>query len=116
LNKQEKKHRYLELLPKLRRIARRHGYALAVHGSMQRDFDLVAIPWVDKFSRPLIFLDAIMKAIDGTQGTNFGVWKPNGRKAYSIQLPDFLRTGMYLDISIPACGEHIDFRKRFYSE
>lgn len=28
-------------------IARQHGYALAVHGTMARDFDLVAIPWTD---------------------------------------------------------------------
>jgi len=33
--------------PDLARIAREHGYALAVHGSLQRDFDIIAIPWAE---------------------------------------------------------------------
>jgi hypothetical protein len=39
---------YMCLYPGLATIARRHGYALACHGSMARDMDLVAIPWVEK--------------------------------------------------------------------
>lgn len=31
----------------LQEIAKKHGYALLLHGSMNRDFDLVAVPWVD---------------------------------------------------------------------
>jgi hypothetical protein len=31
--------------PDLAEITRKHGYALAVHGSLARDFDLIAIPW-----------------------------------------------------------------------
>lgn len=38
---------YCCLYPKLAAIARSHGYALAVHGSLQRDFDLVAVPWTE---------------------------------------------------------------------
>lgn len=33
--------------PDLAEIARGCGYALAVHGSLARDFDLIAIPWAD---------------------------------------------------------------------
>ena len=33
------------LIEPLRAVAREHGYALTEHGSMQRDIDLVAIPW-----------------------------------------------------------------------
>lgn len=36
------------LYPDLAEIARAHGYALAVHGSLARDFDLIAIPWREK--------------------------------------------------------------------
>lgn len=43
---------YTSLLPTLRKIARKHGYALAVHGSGQRDFDLIAFPWIETVSRP----------------------------------------------------------------
>jgi hypothetical protein len=35
------------LLPALREVARRFGYALAVHGSLEWDIDLVAVPWCE---------------------------------------------------------------------
>lgn len=31
----------------LKEIAKEYGYNLVVHGSMARDLDLIAIPWVD---------------------------------------------------------------------
>lgn len=43
---------YCALYPDLAKIARDHGYALCVHGSMQRDFDLVCVPWVKNPSPP----------------------------------------------------------------
>lgn len=36
--------------PQLAEIVRAHGYALAVHGSLARDFDMIAIPWADTVS------------------------------------------------------------------
>ena len=45
--------------PDLAEICRSHGYALAVHGSLARDFDLVAIPWAETVSDPQVVLDAI---------------------------------------------------------
>ena len=41
------------LYPKLSDVFRAHGYALAVHGSVGTDFDLVAVPWVDEAGEPL---------------------------------------------------------------
>lgn len=35
------------LYPELCRLFQKHGYALAVHGSLARDLDLIAIPWID---------------------------------------------------------------------
>ena len=32
----------------LKQIAEHYGYNLVIHGSLDRDLDLVAIPWVDK--------------------------------------------------------------------
>lgn len=40
------------LYPDLARTFREHGYALAVHGSLQRDFDVIAIPWTEDPSPP----------------------------------------------------------------
>ena len=36
-----------QLIDPLRKTARRYGYALGVHGSLERDIDLIAVPWVD---------------------------------------------------------------------
>lgn len=38
------------MYPELCEIFRKNGYALAVHGSLARDFDLIAIPWAEKVS------------------------------------------------------------------
>ncbi|HKB93311.1 MAG TPA: hypothetical protein VKC62_03635, partial [Gaiellaceae bacterium] len=43
---------YCYLVPILAEVAREHGYALAVHGTMARDLDLVAIPWIDAAGSP----------------------------------------------------------------
>lgn len=38
---------YACMYPQLAELCRQHGYALAAHGTLGRDFDLIAIPWVD---------------------------------------------------------------------
>ena len=40
------------LYPKLAKLFREHGYALAVHGSVGTDFDLIAVPWVEEAGDP----------------------------------------------------------------
>ncbi len=73
------------LYPELAKLAREHGYALAVHGSLQRDFDLIAVPWVDRPSEPHLLVDAITTAFDVRV---VGSWaeKPHGRLAVSISV------------------------------
>lgn len=39
---------YAWMVPRLTEVARDCGYALGVHGSMHRDLDLIAVPWVDE--------------------------------------------------------------------
>jgi hypothetical protein len=43
---------YCALYPQLAEIARKHGYAMAIHGSLARDFDLICIPWTEKPGLP----------------------------------------------------------------
>lgn len=38
------------LLHKMRKLARNHGWTVAIHGSLRRDIDLIAVPWVDEAS------------------------------------------------------------------
>lgn len=51
-----------DLYPELARIFQKHGYALAVHGSLRKDLDLIAVPWAEKISSP----EAILEEIEET--------------------------------------------------
>jgi len=92
---------YTELLPAIRDVAKQHGYAIAVHGSLRRDFDLIAVPWVDDISDEETLLFAIMDTIKLNKSwkdhaLNTLEKKPRGRTAYQIMLG----AGMYIDLSI----------------
>lgn len=50
---------YVSLFPHLAKIANKHGYALAAHGSVVRDMDLVAIPWTDEATDAEILMNAV---------------------------------------------------------
>jgi hypothetical protein len=52
---------YLGLYPELAEVTRSHGYALAAHGSMARDFDLICIPWIEDASEPDVVVKAIIR-------------------------------------------------------
>lgn len=44
-------------------IARKHGYALCIHGTVTRDLDLVAIPWTAEAVDAVALKDALMEHI-----------------------------------------------------
>lgn len=99
---------YVALYPMLQQIAKRYGYALAVHGSLHRDFDLVAIPWIDEAGDPMKLMRAIKRAtrtVITCEGfDHIGDWKPtekpHGRMAFSLHVTNQGMYGGYLDISI----------------
>ena len=76
---------YTSIIPKIRKVARQHGYAIGVHGSLRRDLDLIAVPWSNKYSDKQILSEAIQKAACGLVSTD-NRWesKPNGRCAISL--------------------------------
>ncbi|PPU15805.1 hypothetical protein XacyCFBP2565_08400 [Xanthomonas arboricola pv. corylina] len=53
---------YMCLYPGLAQVARSHGYALAVHGSLARDMDLIAVPWIEAAADPADVVAAIEQA------------------------------------------------------
>lgn len=55
---------YAQILPKIRGAAKELGYA-AIHGSMQRDFDLLAVPWVEEAAPAETLVAAIAEAVHG---------------------------------------------------
>jgi hypothetical protein len=74
----------------LKEIAQEYGYNLVVHGSMNRDLDLIAIPWVNDPKPELELINALNKYLNGwtTESTALylhGVL-PGGRHSYVIQL------------------------------
>lgn len=100
---------YVALYPMLHVIAKRHGYALTVHGSLHRDFDLVAVAWVEKASSPLQLIQAFKKATAAVTHHEDGDYlikdcaptkKPHGRVAYSLHVTNYGMYGGYLDISV----------------
>lgn len=73
------------LYPDLARIFLDSGYALAIHGSLQRDVDLVAIPWIEKPESIENILKEIVskfaiKTIDEPEN------KQHGRIAYTLSI------------------------------
>ena len=82
-------------------MAHEVGYSVGVHGSLKRDFDLIAAPWTneavgnaDLVKHLCAGLNA--KIIDGPE------YKPLGRVAVNLQIDGFYKT---IDLSIMPRGE-----------
>ena len=76
---------YAAMYPEMVAIARRYGYALAIHGSMRRDFDVVAIPWTDVTGKPSELVSELIRTFDMKQIGDAGP-KPHGRIAYTLSI------------------------------
>jgi len=84
---------YAQLLPRIRETAKQLGYAVAIHGTMQRDFDLLATPWVEEAASPEELVNAIRDQVGGFiigDLTDLGriteepTRKPHGRLSWNI--------------------------------
>ncbi len=83
---------YSQLLPIIREEGKRLGYAIAVHGSMQRDLDLIAVPWIEDASSTEELVAMIAKSVSGfvigdvhtRGGLDEPTQKPHGRKSWNI--------------------------------
>ena len=76
------------LYPKLAEIFRSHGYALAVHGSVGTDFDLIAVPWVDEAGDPADVIKEVTSkfAFDKIPDQHKPTPKPHSRLAWKLFL------------------------------
>lgn len=77
------------ILPPMRRAAKDCGYAITVHGSLNRDIDLVAIPWregqISEMDRLVEVVCGAVRAITGRCNRQQGnTPKPHGRVAYTL--------------------------------
>jgi hypothetical protein len=85
--------------PELVGVFRSHGYALAVHGSLQRDFDLIAIPWVEQPSSPK---DVIKQVTTEWAIREIGepTTKLHGRRAWTLSIG---HSSCAIDLSFMPC-------------
>lgn len=96
---------YKRLIDPIRRAARRAGYAIAVHGSISRDIDLVAIPWIPKAEPQKKLVEAVRRVSKGHLHVRMSepsgaTQKPHGRRAYIIYLIDGSHPRTYIDLSV----------------
>lgn len=104
------------VLPHMRTVARMLGYTIAVHGSLARDLDLIAVPWTEEAKDPESLVTALCAEIKRRTGWGNGpkkgdyTQKPHGRIAMTI----VATWHMHIDLSImprtppPPIGEDLD--------
>lgn len=86
----------------LRTEAKLHGYALAVHGSLARDIDIVAVPWVaeakaaDALVKGLRMVLQRLYPIEGEIPPNLEHPRPHGRLCWAF----WIRPWTYIDLSV----------------
>lgn len=96
------------MIPHIQQVGNKFGYAIAVHGSMARDLDLVAIPWIVQAAPAESLVDAIVKAVGGyirndpepnkyDEATYAPAKRPHGRLCWSIHFSGFR---FYIDLSV----------------
>lgn len=107
---------YCMFYEQLKDIAESYGYNLLVHGSLNRDLDLVAVPWDDNccFSKEQLMIKEFQEYLTGMTLTRHNnevhfTDLPGGRHSYVIELNRgdrngewvrFMDSQYYLDISI----------------
>lgn len=77
---------YCSILQTLREVARGHGYAIAIHGSMLRDLDLVAVPWTEEASEASVLAESIRASVDGLESRGCPERKAHGRLVWSFSI------------------------------
>lgn len=111
---------YALLIPELARAGREVGYAIAVHGSLAKDLDIIAVPWTPEAVSAERVVMHLMAAVygtmrnggrvgaDGKMETSHGsepTVKPHGRLAWTIHIG---RENLYLDVSVmPRAAESV---------
>ena len=93
---------YVAVYPMLSELARKHGYALAIHGTVTRDFDLIACPWTDEAVDPIALYEAVVEWLQALEyvaedsALREPEQKPHGRLAWCIPTGN----GSVVDLSV----------------
>lgn len=91
---------YSVLWPSMRKAAIDCGWALALHGSMQSDMDLMAMPWTEDCKSHQVLAQAISdclgKSIWREHHLEAHHTKPHGRIVYTLSIG----SDWYIDLSL----------------
>lgn len=87
---------YSHQLHSIQEVGRRCGYAIAVHGSMQRDFDLIAIPWRENACWVDDLVNILCGQLSASTVKGDPALRPHGRLTYTL----LLRGDMFIDLSV----------------
>ncbi len=86
---------YSHRMAEIQSAGRSCGYAIAIHGSMQRDLDVVAIAWTEH-AMPPNSLIAHFQNLGMTIGPDSPKEKPHGRITYTL----LMGGALFMDLSI----------------
>lgn len=87
------------VLPNFRliwKIARLAGYAVGLHGSMKRDCDMIAAPWVPEAIPAAELIDKLCQGLNARVVGSVEE-KPFGRQAWNLQIDGYVKV---IDISV----------------
>lgn len=91
---------YASIWPDIKQAALDCGWALGLHGSLNSDMDIMAMPWTEEATSKEELINSILKCFEGNIFNDISKIpyynKPNNRIVYTIHIfKDY-----YLDINI----------------
>lgn len=92
---------YATLYPRLREVARQQGYALALHGSLVKDLDVIAVPWTEEAVPPDELIKALVECVGGMLEPGGLTKRLHNRWAATIRL---VGIAGYIDLSVMPLG------------
>ena len=96
---------YAIIFEPLKIIALKYGYNLVLHGSLNRDMDLIAIPWNEELGSVDEMINEFCGYVGGKINLNVPKDAPHGRKWYVI---DIYRGGYTQESRISELVYHAD--------
>lgn len=111
---------YALMFEPLKAIAMKYGYNLVLHGSLNRDLDLIAIPWQQSLGSVEEMISEFCEYVGGKINNDTKKDAPHGRKWYVIdifrggyfegdgfhEVKYFADPQYYIDISVTPCSQH----------
>lgn len=77
---------YAIMFEPLKAIALKYGYNLVLHGSLNRDMDLIAIPWIEELGLVDEMIREFCEYVGGQINNDVKRDAPHGRKWYIIDI------------------------------